>query len=230
MALNLKKRNLKKYDIEVHVDMSGSMSENDCHGVSRYEHAAKWVSTLVQEAEQFDTDGPTVGFFDHELTVFENTTFAKVASVFKQMAPRGTTDTAKVIRERCLDYLDKRLGIPATKGTLFSRGKPAIPANPNTKPRIIVVITDGVPDDEPALEQAIVGITKRMTSGGLTKEDLVISFIQVGYNGKAKVFLAILNDGLEAKGATMDIVGCITCEEAMKLPTPKLLEKALDAE
>ncbi len=55
-------------------------------------------------------------------------------------------------------------------------------------------------------------------------------FVQVGYAENAKVFLERLNNGLEKKGATMDIVGCITCDEAMSLSTSKLLEKALDAE
>ncbi len=53
MPLNLKKRDLKKYDIEVHTDISGSMSTKDCGGSSRYVHAQGWVSTLVQEAEAF---------------------------------------------------------------------------------------------------------------------------------------------------------------------------------
>lgn len=230
MALNLKKRDLKKYDIEAHTDISGSMSTKDCNGASRYSFAKGWVATLVQEAEAFDDDGPTVGFFDDQLQVFENTTFKKVEVVFAKMGPRGSTDTAQLIRSRCGDYLDKRLGVKGTKGGWLSKGTPDIPADPKVKPRIIVVITDGVPDNEPALEKEIISVTKRMTEGGLTKDDLVITFVQVGYAANAKVFLERLNNGLEKKGATMDIVGCITCDEAMSLPTSKLLEKALDAE
>jgi hypothetical protein len=230
MALNLKKRDMKKYDIEAHTDISGSMSTKDCGGSSRYSFAKGWVSVLVQEAEAFDDDGPTVGFFDNELQVYENTTFKQVEGVFAQMKPRGSTDTAQLIRERCGDYLDKRLGVKGTKGGFWSRGTADVPADPKTKPRIIVVITDGVPDSEPDLEKEIIAVTKRMTAGGLTKDDLVITFVQVGYAENAKVFLDRLNNGLEKKGATMDIVGCITCDEAMSLSTQKLLEKALDAE
>jgi len=230
MALSLKKRQLGNYDIEAITDISGSMKERDCNGQSRYAYAQGWVTRLVQEAEAFDDDGPTVGFFDDRLEVYENTTFAKVAGVFKQMGPRGTTDTAGMIKARADAYLNARLGTPGTKGGLFSKGTPGTPANPNLKKRIIIVITDGVPDDQSALERVIIDTTKRMTAGGLTKDDLVITFIQVGYNGSAKNFLETLNNGLEKKGATMDIVGCITCDEAMSLSTEKLLEKALDAE
>jgi len=237
MPLNLKKRDLTKYDIEVHVDKSGSMDGKDTPtGQSRLNFARSWVETLVQEAARFDDDGVTVGFFNGEPDVYENTTFDKVASVFRQAYPDGSTDTARLIRERTSDYLDKRLGkpaIPGKKGGLFSKGTPdvpAVPADPKTKPRIILVITDGVPDDQEALDQVIVGVTQRMTKGGLTKSDLVISFIQVGNDGRAKQFLDELNNGLEEKGATMDIVGCITCDEAKGLTTERLLEKALDAE
>lgn len=230
MALTLKKRNLSKYDIEAHTDISGSMDRKDCKGQSRYAFAQGWVTTLVQEAEAFDDDGPTVGFFDDQLEVFENTTYAKVAGVFKKMGPRGSTDTAQLIRERCGDYLDARLGKKGSKGVFGIGGSKDIPPNPKVKPRIIIVITDGVPNSQPALEHAIIDVTKRMTEGGLTKDDLVISFIQVGYDASAKVFLNDLNKGLERKGATMDIVGSITCDEAMTLSTKELLEKALDAE
>ncbi|HEY9730379.1 MAG TPA: hypothetical protein V6C89_00615 [Drouetiella sp.] len=230
MALNLKKRNLKKYDIEVHTDISDSMKTRDCNGVSRYAHAQGWVTRLVQEAEAFDDDGPTVGFFDNETVYFENTTFDKVAGVFKKMGPRGSTDTARLIRERCGDYLNRRLGVAGSKGVLGFGRHAAVPANPSTKPRILVIITDGSPNSQSELEQEIIGVTQRMSAGGLTKDDLVIVFVQVGYAQNAKVFLERLNNGLEKKGATMDIVGCITCDEAMSLSTQQLLERALDAE
>ncbi|MBX9952985.1 MAG: hypothetical protein K2Y39_27675, partial [Candidatus Obscuribacterales bacterium] len=100
--------------------------------------------------------------------------------------------------------------------------------NPNAKPRIIIVITDGRPNDQHALQQVIVNATKRMSANGLKKDDLVISFIQVGDDAQAKLFLETLNNGLTE--ATMDIVGCITCEEAAGLTTEELLVKALDAE
>jgi hypothetical protein len=230
MALSLKKRQLGNYDIEAHTDISGSMGERDCNGKSRYSHAQGWVERLVQEAEAFDDDGPTVGFFDDQLEVYENTTFAKVGGVFKKMGPRGSTDTAGLIKSRTDAYLNARLGTPGTKGGWLSKGTPGTPANPNLKKRILIVITDGVPNSQSALENVIIDVTKRMTAGGLTKDDLVITFIQVGYNGDAKRFLETLNNGLEKKGATMDIVGCITCDEAMSLSTQALLEKALDAE
>src|SRR5262249_22697388 len=155
---------------------------------SRLEFAKGWVETLVQEAAKFDDDGVTVGFFNGSTHVYENTTFDKVADTFARMSPSGSTDTARLIQERTDDYLNQRLGTPGTKGGFFSKGTPATPADPSTKPRIILVITDGVPDDNDALENVIVKVTQRMKQGGLSKSDLVISFVQVGNDGKAKRF------------------------------------------
>jgi hypothetical protein len=223
--LNLKKRNLAIYDIEVLVDRSRSMFTKDCpNGRSRWDHARGWASQLVKEAEAYDDDGVTTGFFDNETTYYENTTFDRVAHVFNEVSPRGSTDTALVIRERCADYLTARLGKP---GGVFRRGTPA---NPKQKPRIILVVTDGIPDDQAALRNEIVEVTKRMTAGGLSKDDLVISFVQVGHDEKAKRFLDELNNGLGRYGATLDIVGCITCDQAMTMTTQQVLEAALDAE
>lgn len=236
MPLKLSKRNLKQYDIEAHTDVSTSMNGSDSStgGRTRYQHAAVWVSTLVQECEAYDDDGVTVGFFSDGQKVFPNTTFAAVAGVFARTRPNGSTDTAGLIRARVNDYFDARLGkpgVPGKKGGLFSKGTPdipAVPANPNTKPRIIMVITDGIPNSQSELESVIVDTTRRMSASGLTKDDLVITFIQVGNEPSAKVFLETLNNGLDE--ATMDIVGCITCDEAKGLTTEQLLEKALDAE
>ena len=236
MALNLKKRDLSKYDTEVHVDISGSMSANDTPSrLSRLDDARKTVEVLVRECEKIDTDGVTVGFFNTGTQVFENTKFDKVSAAFANQHPGGSTDTAKAVGERINAYFERRFGKPAvagTKGGWFSSGtagSPAVPPNPNAKPVILVVITDGVPDNQDALERVIVDATKRLTREGLGREALGISFIQVGNDKNAKNFLETLNNGLTAKGATMDIVNCITMDEVRSLGnTQAILEKALD--
>lgn len=225
MALNLKKRDLSKYDIEVHVDISGSMDGQDTGtpGETRLNNARKTVEFLVREAEKIDTDGPTVGFFNDGTKVFENTTFDKVAGAFAQVYPHNGTDTAKAVGDRINAYFERRFGKP---GGWLSKGTPA---NPNCKPVILVMITDGIPSDQGALERVIVEATKRLTKEGLGREALGISFIQVGNDASAKRFLETLNNGLTAKGATMDIVNCITIDEVRSLGnTQAVLEKALD--
>ncbi|MBX9952804.1 MAG: hypothetical protein K2Y39_26760, partial [Candidatus Obscuribacterales bacterium] len=133
MTLTLSKRDLKRYNIEAHTDVSGSMDGKDSTtgNKTRYQHAAGWVARLVQECELYDEDGVTVGFFNDSLLVYENTTFASVAGRFRQIQPGGSTDTAGLIQARVNDYFDERLGkpgVPGRKGGFLSRGAPDIPA------------------------------------------------------------------------------------------------------
>lgn len=231
MALNLKKRNLADYDLEVFVDISGSTSIKDTpSGLSRLDDCRKTVSTLVEACETIDTDGVTVGFFNADVTTYENTTFAKVAQLFAKTRAGGGTDTAKVLQERIGDYFDKRFGKPASG--LFGKAQPA---NPSTKPRIIVIITDGEPNipserqAQQAVRDVIVNATKRLVKEGLDRKALGISFIQTGRDMKAKVFLEELNNGLVSKhGAALDIVNCLTVDDCDGLATEQILEKALD--
>jgi hypothetical protein len=230
MALNLKKRDLSKYDLEVFVDISGSMQANDTVSRrSRLDDCREKVSLLVQECEKIDTDGVTFGFFNGSVTTYENTVYAKVGPLFDRCRPDGGTATALVLEERIGDYFDQRFG--KSKSGLFGK---SVPANPNTKPRIIVIFTDGEPNvpSARAARQAVVNVivnaTKRLTAEGLGREALGISFIQTGRDPEAKRFLVELDDDLNQYGATLDIVNCLTVDHCDGLSTKQILELALD--
>lgn len=240
MALSLKKRDLSKYDIEAGLDTSGSMGERDTPtGLSRLDDSKKTISLLIKEAGEVDADGITVWCFDttlHDLN--ENTTDAKAQKVLAAARATGSgTDHALAIGERVNDYLDQLLGRPGVKGTkggLFSKGTPdvpAIPANPNVKPRIFVIITDGQPSKSSGaaeLEKVIIDATKRLKAAGYGRERIGFSFIQTGKDANATRFLERLNNGLVERGAAFDCVNCLTVDECVGLTTKQILEKALD--
>lgn len=230
MALSLKKRDLSKYDLEVFVDISGSMETRDTSTrQTRLDDCREKVSMLVEECEKIDTDGVTFGFFNGGFKVYENTTFAKVGPLFAKCQPTNGTATAKVLEERIGDYFDKRFGKP--KSGFFGK---AVPADPKTKPRIIVIFTDGEPNlpdarsGRQAVRDAIVNATKRLTKEGLGRDALGICFIQTGRDRDAKNFLVELDDDLEKAGATLDIVNCLTVDHCDGLSTKQILELALD--
>lgn len=232
MALKLKKRDLSKYDLEVLIDTSGSMDAKDTpSGLSRLNDSKKMVGLLIQEMSVIDDDGITVGCFDTTIhDVYENTTDATAQKVLAKASATGAGTYHDIALKARIDaYFARRFGTPGTKGGLFSKGTPATPANPNCKPVIIVVITDGQPSNsQSAVENVIIEATKRLTKEGLTRDALGISFIQTGRDAGAKAFLEKLNNGLTQRGATMDIVNCITIDDAVGLSTTQILEKALD--
>lgn len=230
MALNLKKRDLSKYDLEVFVDISGSMETRDTSTrQTRLDDCREKVSMLVEECEKIDTDGVTFGFFNGGFKVYENTTFAKVGPLFAKCTPNGGTATGELLEARINDYLDKRLGKP--KSGIFGK---AVPADPTVKPRIIVIFTDGEPNvpnervGRQKVRDVIVEATKRIKGAGLTRDALGICFIQTGRDPKAKDFLVELDDQLEASGAVLDIVNCLTVEHCDGMTTKQILEEALD--
>lgn len=234
--LNLKKRDLTKYDLIALIDVSGSTSTRDtASGQSRLEDCKKLTAVLIQEMEEIDDDGVTVHFFDNNHQVFENTTYSNVSSVLAKARPGGSTDTTGAVKRHIDDYFTKRFGTPAvagSKGGFLGMGKkeavPSVPGDPSTKPIIIVVVTDGVPNSESSLVRLIVDATKRLTAEGLNRDALGISFIQTGRDKNATRFLERLDDNLTEEGATMDIVNCLTIEDVEGLSTKQILERALD--
>jgi hypothetical protein len=80
-----------------------------------------------------------------------------------------------------------------------------------TKPNgeIILVVTDGQPDNRESVIREIVEATQRIDRD----EELGISFIQIGNDPDAAAFLKALDGELQDLGAKFDIVDTITIQE-----------------
>ncbi len=218
--------NLKEYDIVIGVDASGSMGTEDIAGkpgVSRWDYALETVEGFVQIAQKWDSDGPTVVFFNEGTRVFANTTYAKVASLFSSTRPGGGTNTAAYLHEQLEDYLKRRI---VTTGGLFNR-KRTLAAPSVAKPLIIITVTDGQPtsgfgkwsDAENAVAGVICDAANQIAGAGGSRLDIAFSFLRVGTDQHAADFLERLNDKLtaEASGdlrAPFDCVNCMDLDEA----------------
>jgi hypothetical protein len=235
MPLDLRKkerngRPLTAYDIEILLDRSGSMEDRDPGmTTTRWQQGQKTVKDLAVASQTIDDDGITVGCFDNEFHVEENTTPEAVDRIFSKIRPRGSTNTAGALSQRLDAYFERRDGKKVTKkvgGFLGVGGKEVTevvkPEKP-AKPVIILVYTDGCPDSQSALENVIISATKKMNS----QDEVAIVFMQCGFASSATAFLKQLDDGLEAKGAKYDIVSCLTIDEVKNYTTEQLLEKSL---
>jgi hypothetical protein len=196
----------KNLDIEFLLDKSGSMGSNrDCPGgKSRWEYAQETTLALATHAEALDPDGITVVPFASSHKVYEGVTAAKVAQVFQENTPMGSTNTAGVLKAR-LDAYFARKAAGKAKSTCF------------------LVMTDGKPDDQQAVADVIVAATKQMDRD----EELAISFIKVGEDREIDAFLTFLDDGLvEKSGAKFDIVDTVKIAEVENFSITELIEKA----
>lgn len=207
----MQKEDLGKYDYILLIDKSGSMNDpvKASGGQSRWEAARELTHAVAQEAAKYDDDGITVCLFSSSYKEFVNITngVEKVDEIFDKNSPNGGTDTAAVVNHYFQDYLIRKKKSAS-----------------ETKPMILICVTDGVPDDESALQRTIVDFTKKLDS----EDEVGITFLQIGDNGHARDFLKRLDDELvDKRGAKFDIVDTKNADELDSLSLTDILIEAV---
>jgi len=194
-------------DYTLIIDKSGSMSTPDqVGGRTRWEIAQESTIALARKCEQFDPDGITVYVFSGKFKRYDDVTTAKVAQIFQENDPAGTTNLAAVLQDALNNYFQRK-------------------AAGNTKPNgeTILVITDGEPDDRKAVFEVIIQATRQMEKD----EELGISMIQVGSDAQATKFLKALDDQLQSVGAKFDICDTITLDDLEDMSLTDVLMNAI---
>jgi uncharacterized protein with von Willebrand factor type A (vWA) domain len=198
---------LENRDYTLIIDKSGSMSTKDkAGGLSRWQIMQESALALAAKCEELDPDGITVYLFSGKFKRYDNVTAAKVSSIFQENDPSGRTDLAAVLADAVNSYFQRK-------------GQGQIPANGE----IILVVTDGEPDDRKAVMDVILAATQKLDRD----EELAISFIQVGTDETATKFLKILDDDLGRAGAKFDIVDTITMNDMEDLTLKEVLLSAI---
>jgi uncharacterized protein YegL len=214
---------LEERDYTLIIDKSGSMSTADVGGgQTRWQAVQESTMALAARCQQLDPDGMTVYLFATHFQRFDNVTAAKVAEIFSQNQPGGSTDLAAVLKDAFQSY--------------FSR-KAAGEAKRNGE--LIIVVTDGEPNDQDAVAKVIIDATHRMDRD----EELAVSFIQIGRDASAKAFLERLDDDLVGpqkqgffsklfggakRSAKFDICDTVTFNGLEDIPITEVLLKAIE--
>lgn len=194
-------------DYTLIIDKSGSMSTPDqVGGRSRWKIAEESTIALARKCEEFDPDGITVYVFSGKFKRYENVTAAKVAQIFQENDPAGTTNLGSVLQDALNNYFQRKAA-----GTTKLNGE------------TILVITDGEPDDRKAVFEIIIRATQQMEKD----EELGISMIQVGSDPQATKFLKALDDQLEGVGAKFDICDTITLDDLEDMSLADVLMNAI---
>lgn len=189
---------LSNHDFIVAIDFSGSMGSIDAgHSKTRIERAKESVLGLVSELARVDNDGI-------DLITFGGSNVTHVSGV------KDTVGVEQAFERRASG------GTP----TAEALAKAFEVAGKSDKPDFIVVITDGIPDDEGRVKQVITEQANKQE----TDEELSVLFIQIGNDPDATKFLTDLDDNL--KGAKFDIVDVKTQAEADAFPTLQALIEA----
>ncbi len=198
---------LENRDYTLIIDKSGSMSTPDqANGKSRWEVMQESTLALARKCEQFDPDGMTVYLFSGRFKRFDDVTSDKVAQIFMENDPAGTTNLAGVLKDATDNYF-KRKAAGQTK--------------PNGE--TILVVTDGEPDDRKSVFEVIVHASHQMEKD----EELGISFVQVGRDAQAQKFLKALDDQMESIGAKFDICDTVTFDDMEDMSLAEILTNAI---
>ncbi|MDF5724989.1 MAG: VWA domain-containing protein [Rhizonema sp. PD37] len=194
-------------DYTLIIDKSGSMSTPDqTGGKSRWEISQESTLALARKCEQFDPDGITVYVFSGKFKRYENVTSAKVAQIFLENDPAGTTNLGGVLQHAINNYFERKAA-----GSTKSNGE------------TILVVTDGDPDDRKAVFEIIIDASRKLDRD----EELAISMIQVGSDPQATKFLKALDDQLLSVGAKFDICDTVTLDDMEDMSLVDILTNAI---
>ena len=194
-------------DYTLIIDNSGSMSTPDqVGGRTRWQIAQESTIALARKCEEFDPDGITVYVFSGRFKRYDNVTAAKVAQIFQENDPAGTTNLGSVLQDALNNYFQRKAA-----GTTKPNGE------------TILVITDGEPDDRKAVFEIIISATRQMEKD----EELGISMIQVGSDPQATKFLKALDDQLQSVGAKFDICDTVTLDDLEDMSLADVLMNAI---
>lgn len=192
------------FDFIVAIDASGSMGDPVTAGSTktRWDHVQETAVSFSRDLALIDDDGIGVVMFSgNTITPQNNCNADAITKIFATRSPRNGTPLAEALTA-CL-----------TLGAT------------SDKKKMIVVFTDGVPDNGPAAAKVIVDQSKKQE----TDDELTFVFIQVGDDAKASAYLKSLDDELTAAGAKFDIVSCYTMDEVAAFDsTAELLSAAID--
>lgn len=199
---------LSDYDIELIVDSSSSMNEDDCPGgLSRWNWCGMQATDLARQISPFARRGLTITTFAAKYYVFENSSPSGIAELFSNKFFR--------IGTRLAEPLDNRLN------SFFSR------RGPGSKPLLIAVITDGLPHpkEEP---QMVINTLIQATHQMKSPNEVTIVFFQIGADDlKGRAFLSYLDTSLVSQGARFDMVRTIPFNHLMQVGLAQSLVESI---
>jgi len=198
---------LEDRDYTLIIDKSGSMSTPDqTGGRTRWQTAQESTLAVARKCEQFDPDGITLYLLSGRFKRLDNVTSSKVAQIFQENDPSGTTDLAGVLKDATDNYFQRKAA-----GQTKANGE------------TILVVTDGEPDDRKAVMRVIIEASRHLDRD----EELAISFIQVGTDQTPAKFLKALDDDLQTAGAKFDIVDTVTLDDMEGMTLTEVLLNAI---
>lgn len=195
------------YQLVIAVDISGSMNtkERAYDNQTRFQFVQQQIGHLAKELAEFDEDGIDLVIFNNNVQVKRGVDSSEaVQRIFDGMRASGSTDTTGAVSE-CFKLYEIHKQDREFKAT------------------IVLVITDGVPNDPNSLRNKLLEISKKVK----TQAEIGFTFLQVGDDSEARGYLK----GLDDMKVEKDIVDSKSFDELCeggKLSLAKVLADSLN--
>lgn len=196
-------KTLKQYDIALLIDASGSM-ENELEGAgeSKWQWCLEQIYSFAQEAQTLGNGSFDFCTFNTQTQRRQRCTAPEARLLMTMLRPEGGTDLSTPLA----DMLHARL------------------KEQHTRPYLVVIVSDGMPNQGPPVEQVIIDTAKQMKH----EQDMRIIFLQIGNDGSGKLLANYLDNSLVMEGAPFDIVSSIQSEDLVDLGLRRGLVAALN--
>jgi hypothetical protein len=187
-------KEISKYNIVLIVDRSGSMSSSvgSDDSTTKWEWCQSNIQNFTRDiAPLLDNNQLTLLFFDNDFTTLRNCTPNTVQRIFHDLHPQGGTNMSAPMQSVFSEYFKAR----------------------QPRPLLVVVLTDGIPNDPNSVEAAIITATKQMSD----KAQLKVRFLEIGDEYTGGALLELVDNHLVSQGAQYDIVDYASFDEVRKL-------------
>ena len=202
---------LSKYDISILLDRSGSMNEEldrfQMGGrVSRWEWCRQQAESLSKQIASVFPSGITVLPFSNHADRYTNVSAAGLNRIFIATEPEGST------------MLDEAVGLELDH-FLFNRS-----TGRSKKPLLMVVITDGSPNDPQKVVDEILHVSRK-----IERDEVKIVFFMIGDDPMSLAFIDYIKSSRIEAGIAFDIVSSHPFPELRAHGLARSLANALEA-
>lgn len=187
-------------DTIMFIDDSGSMNFDEQWNVSseKIDDLKLILSRVVDIASAFDDDGLSIRFFNSDL-IFDNVaTEQEAVNTLSRISYNGQTPIGKHLVTKVLEPL------------VYAKAR----NNQLSKPVMIYIITDGIPDNKIELKDNIRRCKEWLSQTSYGKSAVSIMFAQVGNNQSAAQYLKVELDNDPEIGDDVDTTGNFEMEYA----------------
>jgi hypothetical protein len=212
---------LSSRDVVILVDKSSSMGDKDCPApasglrlfsrlgeetpeVSRWDWCEAELVDMAKLAGGALRQGLRLVMFAGDQQVYDRVRLNEIPRAFQENYPSGSTNEAAAVKAQLDWYFQNKASRP-------------------TRPVVIAVITDGLPNNARALKKAIIDATRQMER----PDEVAITFLQIGRDRHGVSLVHELDDDLVRQGAVYDIVDSKDYGELLQVGLGKALADAI---